>query len=175
MAGDQRLSDSPPPQPSPTRGEGAVSATVAASSSPPPCGEGSGVGGVNHAAGESQNPITQLEWARAGVITKEMIYIAERENLGRKAMLDRAQATLADGESFGADIPLLITPEFVRSEVAPFRLCGTTGRNAETQANPKRASWRSFAKPERSAIAFTFSVSLCAIRLVVVTSFTSIL
>ena len=29
-------------------------------------------------------PVTQLEWARAGVITKEMIYIAERENLGRK-------------------------------------------------------------------------------------------
>src|SRR5437660_801525 len=30
-------------------------------------------------------PLTQLEWARAGIITKEMIYIAERENLGRKA------------------------------------------------------------------------------------------
>src|SRR5262249_40835238 len=30
------------------------------------------------------DPLTQLEWARAGVITKEMIYIAERENLGRK-------------------------------------------------------------------------------------------
>src|SRR5215831_16001267 len=29
-------------------------------------------------------PLTQLEWARAGVVTKEMIYIAERENLGRK-------------------------------------------------------------------------------------------
>ena len=37
------------------------------------------------------HPITQLEWARAGVITKEMIYIAERENLGRKQMLDSAQ------------------------------------------------------------------------------------
>ena len=36
-------------------------------------------------------PITQLEWARQGVITKEMIYIAERENLGRKTMLDVAQ------------------------------------------------------------------------------------
>ena len=33
-------------------------------------------------------PVTQLEWARAGVITKEMVYIAERENLGRKVKLD---------------------------------------------------------------------------------------
>ena len=43
--------------------------------------------------------------AQAGVITKEMIYVAERENLGRKKMLERAQATLADGESFGAALP----------------------------------------------------------------------
>jgi phosphomethylpyrimidine synthase len=63
-------------------------------------------------------PITQYELARAGVITKEMIYIAERENLGRKAQLDRAQAALADGESFGASVPPFVTPEFVRSEVA---------------------------------------------------------
>ncbi len=63
-------------------------------------------------------PVTQLEWARAGVLTKEMIYIAERENLGRKNMLERAQATLADGESFGASLPAFVTPEFVRSEVA---------------------------------------------------------
>jgi phosphomethylpyrimidine synthase len=64
------------------------------------------------------HPLTQLEWARAGVITKEMIYIAERENLGRKQMLDRAQAARADGESFGAAVPLFVTPEFVRDEVA---------------------------------------------------------
>jgi phosphomethylpyrimidine synthase len=62
--------------------------------------------------------LTQLEWARAGVITKEMIYIAERENLGRKKMLETAQAAHDDGESFGAEVPLFITPEFVRSEVA---------------------------------------------------------
>jgi phosphomethylpyrimidine synthase len=64
------------------------------------------------------HPLTQLEWARAGVITKEMIYIAERENLGRKKMLDVAQAARADGESFGAAVPLFVTPEFVREEVA---------------------------------------------------------
>ncbi len=62
--------------------------------------------------------ITQLELARAGVITEEMIYIAHRENLGRAAALDRAREALADGESFGAAIPEFITPEFVRSEVA---------------------------------------------------------
>jgi len=66
----------------------------------------------------SLSPLTQLEWARAGVITKEMIYIAERENLGRKTMLECAQAAQDDGESFGASVPLFITPEFVRSEVA---------------------------------------------------------
>ncbi len=66
-------------------------------------------------------PVTQLEWARAGIITKEMVYVAERENLGRKKMLDRAQAALADGESFGAAIPPFITPEFVRYEVAKGR------------------------------------------------------
>ena len=68
--------------------------------------------------GGELKPITQLEWARAGVITKEMIYIAERENLGRKKMLETAQAAHDDGESFGASVPLFVTPEFVRSEVA---------------------------------------------------------
>ena len=47
-----------------------------------------------------------------------MVYIAERENLGRKQQLERAQAALADGESFGASVPAFVTPEFVRSEVA---------------------------------------------------------
>jgi phosphomethylpyrimidine synthase len=67
---------------------------------------------------QGHHPITQLEWARAGVITKEMIYIAERENLGRKTMLDVAQERADDGESFGASVPLFVTPEFVRDEVA---------------------------------------------------------
>ena len=64
------------------------------------------------------HPITQLEWARKGIITKEMIYVAERENLGRKKMLDVAQEAHDDGESFGASVPLFVTPEFVRDEVA---------------------------------------------------------
>ena len=63
-------------------------------------------------------PVTQYEWAKLGVITKEMIYVAERENMGRKKQLDRAEWAANDGESFGASVPLFITPEFVRSEVA---------------------------------------------------------
>ncbi len=63
-------------------------------------------------------PVTQLEFARAGIITKEMIYIAHRENLGRTEALARAKAAIKDGESFGAAIPEHITPEFVRDEVA---------------------------------------------------------
>ncbi|HJZ33080.1 MAG TPA: phosphomethylpyrimidine synthase ThiC, partial [Hyphomicrobiaceae bacterium] len=63
-------------------------------------------------------PVTQYEFAKAGIVTKEMIYIAHRENLGRKVALARAKAAVADGESFGAAIPEHITPEFVREEVA---------------------------------------------------------
>ncbi len=59
-------------------------------------------------------PLTQLEFARAGIITEEMEYVAIRENLGRT----RALAGLHDGESFGAAIPDHVTPEFVRDEVA---------------------------------------------------------
>ena len=62
--------------------------------------------------------VTQLEFARAGIITEEMIYIAHRENLGRAALAEGAEERRADGEDFGAEIPAFITPEFVRSEVA---------------------------------------------------------
>ena len=59
--------------------------------------------------------VTQLHYARKGIITPEMEYIAIRENLGREAM---AEAAARDGESFGASIPDHVTPEFVRDEVA---------------------------------------------------------
>jgi len=62
--------------------------------------------------------VTQYEFARAGIVTEEMIYVAHRENLCREAMLENAEARIADGESFGAAIPPFITPEFVRQEVA---------------------------------------------------------
>ncbi|MBI4083642.1 MAG: phosphomethylpyrimidine synthase ThiC [Candidatus Lambdaproteobacteria bacterium] len=58
---------------------------------------------------------TQLAYARAGIVTPEMEYIAIRENLGR----ERAAAGAGqDGESFGASLPRYVTPEFVRDEVA---------------------------------------------------------
>jgi phosphomethylpyrimidine synthase len=62
--------------------------------------------------------VTQYEFARAGIVTEEMIYVAHRENLGRAAVLDGAAERRADGEDFGASIPEFITPEFVRSEIA---------------------------------------------------------
>lgn len=68
--------------------------------------------------GRAGRPVTQLDYARAGIITKEMIFVAERENLGRQQMLEGAEARLADGNSFGAAIPPFITPEFVRDEIA---------------------------------------------------------
>ena len=90
-------------------------------------------------------PVTQLEYARAGIVTPEMEYVAIRENLRREqgvgcgvSGVGSAQTiTLADGstvplpytphptphtprdgESFGASIPDFITPDFVRDEVA---------------------------------------------------------
>jgi phosphomethylpyrimidine synthase len=60
-------------------------------------------------------PVTQLAYARAGIITPEMEFVAVRENLGRKAI---GEKLARDGESFGAVIPDFVTPEFVREEVA---------------------------------------------------------
>src|SRR4029078_7650428 len=46
------------------------------------------------------------------------LYSERRETLARTQQLERAEAALADGESFGAEVPAFITPEFVRSEIA---------------------------------------------------------
>ncbi len=61
--------------------------------------------------------VTQLAYARAGIITAEMEYIAIRENLGRE---ERARGP-HDGNSWGAAIPEFVTAEFVRAEVAAGR------------------------------------------------------
>ncbi|MCG8692640.1 MAG: phosphomethylpyrimidine synthase ThiC [Minwuiales bacterium] len=61
------------------------------------------------------NAVTQLAYARAGIITPEMEFIAIRENLGRDALKSKLER---DGESWGAAIPDHVTPEFVREEVA---------------------------------------------------------
>ena len=58
---------------------------------------------------------TQLAYARAGIITPEMEYVAIRENMGRAEALE---ALARDGESFGAELPDQVTPEFVRDEIA---------------------------------------------------------
>ncbi len=58
--------------------------------------------------------VSQMYYARRGIITPEMEYVAERENLGRARLAEYVR----DGESFGAAIPDYITPEFVRDEVA---------------------------------------------------------
>jgi phosphomethylpyrimidine synthase len=63
-------------------------------------------------------PVTQIELARAGIVTEEMVFIAHRENLGRASAAEATCARLAGGESFGASLPSFVTPEFVRSEVA---------------------------------------------------------
>jgi len=59
--------------------------------------------------------VTQLAYARAGIVTPEMEYIAIRENLGREAA---AEANSQGGNSFGAAVPDYVTPEFVRDEIA---------------------------------------------------------
>lgn len=69
--------------------------------------------------------VSQLAYARAGLVTAEMEYIAIRENEGRKLQLanvnGQGKAPYRSGNSFGARIPELITPEFVRDEVAAGR------------------------------------------------------
>ncbi|HEV2567757.1 phosphomethylpyrimidine synthase ThiC, partial [Sphingomonas sp.] len=60
--------------------------------------------------------VSQMHYARRGIITPEMVYVAERENLGREKM--GTVPVFRDGESFGAAIPDYVTPEFVRDEVA---------------------------------------------------------
>lgn len=59
--------------------------------------------------------VTQLAYARAGIVTAEMEFVAIRENLGRAEMRANAKR---DGESFGAVIPDNVTAEFVRDEIA---------------------------------------------------------
>ncbi|MBE1160382.1 phosphomethylpyrimidine synthase ThiC [Dyella sp. 7MK23] len=62
--------------------------------------------------------VTQMHYARRGIITPEMEYIAIRENQRIEALRESALRTQHPGESFGASLPRLITPEFVRDEVA---------------------------------------------------------
>jgi len=58
--------------------------------------------------------LSQMHYARRGIITPEMEYVAERENLGRARLAEYAR----EGQGWGAAIPDYVTPEFVRDEVA---------------------------------------------------------
>ncbi|OQW75806.1 MAG: phosphomethylpyrimidine synthase ThiC [Proteobacteria bacterium ST_bin14] len=91
--------------------------------------EDNGLSGPDRSAGVPQFPhvvkrplrakagmnVSQMHYARRGIITPEMEYVAIRENLGRA---QAKEALIRDGQSFGASIPDYVTPEFVRDEVA---------------------------------------------------------
>jgi len=65
--------------------------------------------------------VTQMHYAKKGIVTPEMEYIAIRENLGREVALEHGgngAARTHAGNNFGASIPEVVTPEFVRDEVA---------------------------------------------------------
>ena len=65
--------------------------------------------------------VTQLHYARRGVITPEMEFIALRENMGRERIRSEVLLQQHPGHGFGAQLPENITPEFVRQEVAAGR------------------------------------------------------
>ena len=62
--------------------------------------------------------VTQLHYARQGLITPEMEFVAIRENQRRDALRPAGLEAQHPGDNFGAAIPRVITPEFVRDEVA---------------------------------------------------------
>ena len=62
--------------------------------------------------------VSQMHYARRGIVTPEMEYIAIRENQKLETLRDAELSSQHPGQSFGAAIPRIITPEFVRSEVA---------------------------------------------------------
>ena len=65
--------------------------------------------------------VTQLHYARRGLVTPEMEFIALRENMGRERIRSEVLRHQHPGEGFGAHLPDNITPEFVRDEVAAGR------------------------------------------------------
>jgi len=62
--------------------------------------------------------VSQMHYARQGIITPEMEFVAIRENLKLEALRDSALLRQHAGQSFGASIPNKVTAEFVRDEIA---------------------------------------------------------
>ena len=91
--------------------------------------EDNGLTGPDRSAGVPQYPnvvkrplrakpganVSQMHYARRGIITPEMEYVAIRENLGRATAKEKL---IRAGQDFGASIPDYVTPEFVRDEIA---------------------------------------------------------
>ncbi len=73
--------------------------------------------------------VTQMHYARAGIITPEMEYIAIRENQKIAEQMSAMMRRQHEGENFGKAMPKEITPEFVRSEVAAGRAVITANIN----------------------------------------------
>ncbi len=83
--------------------------------------------------------VTQMHYARRGVVTPEMEFVALRENMGRERALHAMREHTKDdrsslfhqhrGQSFGASLPEFVTPEFVRDEVARGRAIIPTNVN----------------------------------------------
>ncbi len=98
--------------------------------------------------------LSQMHYARRGIITPEMEYVAIRENLGR----ERLAKYIRDGEDFGAAIPDYVTPEFVRDEVARGRAIIPTNVNhpqAEPMASGRNIQVKINANIGNSAVAST--------------------
>ena len=72
-------------------------------------------GGIKPLRAKRGLNVSQMHYARKGIITPEMEYVALRENLGRAELKEKAAR---DGQDWGAAIPDYVTPEFVRDEVA---------------------------------------------------------
>ncbi len=65
----------------------------------------------------SGHRVTQMHYAKKGIITPEMEFVAIRENQRRNEILEQIRVQ-HPGEAFGAQIPAVVTPEFVRDEIA---------------------------------------------------------
>jgi phosphomethylpyrimidine synthase len=65
--------------------------------------------------------VSQMHYAKQGIITAEMRYVAARENLARAQLVEGALLNQHPGVNFGANLPEDVTPEFVRKEIAEGR------------------------------------------------------
>ena len=102
--------------------------------------------------------VTQLEYARRGIVTAEMEYVAIRENLRRK----EGDPTIRDGEALRAVIPDHCTAEFVRDEVA----CRPRRSSLPISTTPNSNRWRSGATSWSRSSTPIFGNSAVLVRLV---------